>query len=140
MDFFPSMLLPNFAFLLWLSGSWVILFPVIEIYESFFYFFFLGIRSPSGDAGVILSPCKDILETLRLSLINFFIIKPYLCWLLFFNIFIILTGWWNWYFLVSSVTVSSSSVTKEDLDLSNEVNLFSAMYFSVSFLIGSSKS
>ena len=43
-------------------------------------------------------------------------------------------------FLVSGVTVSSVSVIEEDLDLSNEVNLFSAMYFSVSSLTGFSKS
>ena len=40
---------------------------------------------------------------------------------------------------MSSVTVSSVSVLEEDLDLSNEVNLFSAMSFSISSLIGFSK-
>ena len=43
-------------------------------------------------------------------------------------------------FLVSGVNVSSVSVLEEDLDLSNEVNLFSAMSFSISSLIGLSKS
>ena len=35
--FVSLMLLPTFGFLLWLYGSWVILFPVIEISESFFF-------------------------------------------------------------------------------------------------------
>ena len=42
--------------------------------------------------------------------------------------------------LVSSVTVSYVSVLEEDLGLSNEVNLFNAMYFSVFFLIRFSNS
>ena len=40
---------------------------------------------------------------------------------------------------MSSFTVSSVSVFGEDPDLSNEGNLFSAMYFSISSLIGFSK-
>ena len=39
-------------------------------------------------------------------------------------------------FLVSIFTVSYVSVSKGDLDLCNEGNLFSAMYFSISLLIG----
>ena len=42
-------------------------------------------------------------------------------------------------FLAFSVTVYSVSVLEEYLDLSNEVNLFSAMSFSIFFLIGFSK-
>ena len=43
-------------------------------------------------------------------------------------------------FLMFSVTVYSVSVPEEDPDLPNAVNLFSAMSFSVSWILGFSKS
>ena len=108
---------------------------MIEISESFFFLFFLGIRYPSGDIVVVLHPFTYILETLRLSLINFFLILiSFGCFSLTFlsskladEIDIV---------LVFGVIVSSVSILEEDLDLSNEVNLFNAMYFSVTLLIG----
>ena len=100
----------------------------------------LGIRSPFGDTVIILSPCTDILERLRLSLNNLFFpifITVGCCSLIFLSskladdIDL---------FLVYSFTVSYVSVFEEDLDLSNEVNLFSAMSISISSFLGFSKS
>ena len=120
------MLLPTFAFLLLLYGSWVILFPVIEIYESFFFSFFLGIRSLSSDIVFILSPWTDILEGLWFSLLNFFLIVITVgcCYFIFSSSE--LADYIN-LFLVSCFPVSSVKVFEEDLDLSNEGNLFSSI-------------
>ena len=110
---------------------------MIEISESFLFFFLLGIRYLSGDLVVMLSPYTDILEIPRLSLIFFLIVITVDCCYL-----ILLSSELDDdidLFLVSSFTVSSVSFFKEDFDLSNEVNLFSAMSFSISLLIGFSK-
>ena len=126
---------PILHFLPWLYGSWVILFPVIKISESFFLKLFLGIQYPSVNIVVLLPPCTNILETLRLSLINFLF--------LFIHYF----GCCSLVYLSSKLadeidpvlvcgfTVSSVSVIEEDLYLSNEVNLFNVMSLSESLLI-----
>ena len=106
------------------------LLPVIEISESFIFKLFLEIRSLSGDVVVVLLPCTDIMEALQLSLIDFWfliIINFGCCYLVSLSskladeIDLV---------LVFGFTVSSVSVLEEDLDLSNEVNLFNAMSLS----------
>ena len=61
---------------------------MIEISEIFFFPFSLGIRSLSGDTVLIISPCTEILERLKLSLINLFfliVITVGFCYLIFLS-------------------------------------------------------
>ena len=85
---------------------------------------------------VILAPCTDILETLRLSLINllFLIIISFGCCSLVSlsskladEIDLV---------LFCGFTVSYVSVIEKDIDLSSDFNFFNAMYLSESLLIG----
>ena len=89
-----------------------------------------------GDTVVILPPCKDILETLRLTLHNFScIIIMYFgcCYLVYLSSKLVAE---TDFVLFCCFTVSSVSVPEEYLDLSNEVILFNAMSLSDSLLIG----
>ena len=97
----------------------------------FYFLFFLGIRSSPGNIVVVLPPCTDILETLRLSLNNLSFLIPIsfgCCSLIFLSSKLADE---NGLVLVYGVTVSSVSVLEENLDLSNEVNLLNSMSFSM---------
>ena len=65
-NFCTSGIIPSFALLLGLSGSWILYFPVIEMSEVFFLLFLQGIRFWSGVTIYKLSPCTDITERLEL--------------------------------------------------------------------------
>ena len=115
------MLLPTFASLLRLSGSWVILFPVIEVSDSFFF----SSSSGYGLRIVIQTHLKHfgchVLIYLFWSLFLLVIVFPYFYHLNWLMIMIFLC--------VSSFNVFSVSVLEEDLDLFNEGNLFRSMFF-----------
>ena len=89
-----------------------------------------------GDKVIILPPCKDILETLGLTLHNFScIIIMYFDCCSSVSLSSKLVAETD-FVLFCCFTVSSVTVLGEHLDLSNEIDLFNAMSFSDSLLIG----
>ena len=138
MDFFPinaTTRLCFFTLVVWILSYFI---TCDWNFWKFLFLFFLGIRYPSGDTVVIISPRTDILERPRMSLINFsflIVITVGCCSLIFLSSELAD----DIDILVSCFTVSYVLVFEEILYLSNEDNLFSAMSFSISSLIGFSK-
>ena len=121
--FSTSSILSYFALLLWLSGIWILSFPLIKVSEVFFLLFLQVIRCSSGDSPDTLAPCSDIPERLGLSFLRsisfggFVILSEKLADEIDLDLFIIFT-------------VSYVSVVWVDLDLSNEIDLSNDQFLS----------
>ena len=84
---------------------------MIEVSDSFFFPFFLGIRSPSSDTVIV-----EQLQSSRADLFVLIVISVGSCYSIFLSSELAND---KYHFLVSSFTMCSVSVFEEDPDLSN---------------------